>query len=633
MKKLLFLTITLALQFSFAFAQSNYSSEAHQQSVTRIACLQTRNSADYNFISSGDDGFLINWTETEGEHYQVSDVGIKIITTSPNGHDIAVYETDGGSVNKVTVWDWNKLTRKYQKKLKDSVTSLSFSEKGNYLIIGTATIDGAIFVKTSDWTTVNKVRENTGIVNYIKSSATEKTAVMYSPSGSVTYYNIQTGKTTAKFSCVQGLTDITMFCNDLFLAGVKDDYIYIIQATTGKTLSTIPGKQPIILSDSNDDQLYYLEYDGKNLYELKMVEKINNSTLSNQRIVKGLRGPRGEGQISCGKKHGVEILFGSRNGNIYKATATASSEIDNMEIITESIYDPIYDIDENKEEFYFLTKDSVLKVDNADKPAYTVVASTNGENSFISAEDGFILYSKDTRNPVRYVHFDNTTETLFTPKSSLQTLHFYQNKLIEIESNAKVNIYDFDKKTFKEVFSGMGVQDAVICEDGKVYIAKSASTSPNSPLISVDPETLETIPLKMEGQVMYGLSTNGKIIYGMNLRSTDTASTTFVTSYNTAANTKTDILKFAEEDPDAFTYLNGNFLYTNIGKNKIYSYNLPQKKRFAYERTASMPESICKNSKQVLILNRDGSISWGTESAQKLLVDWYLSKDGQLNEF
>lgn len=632
MKKTLTLTCILLLSvLGNLFAQSHFSTEAHQDRVTQVSAMVSKNTGDHSFITSGGDGFLIKWTEDNmGEHYQVSDVGIQIIACSPNGKDVAVYETDGGSVNKVTVWDMNRLARKYQKKLKDSVTSLSFSEKGNYLIIGTATIDGAIFVKTADWTTVNKVRENTSIVNFIKTSATEKTAVMYSPSGTLSYYNILNGKTTGKFNCVQGLSNVTLFCNNLFLAGIKDNYIYIIQATTGKTLSTIPASSPIILS-SDEEALYYLEYDGKNLYELKMVEKITNSKVSLQRIVKGIKGPRGESQITSGYKYGPEIYYGSGTGAVYKSTAIASSEIETMENITENIYARIYDICETNDNFFFLTKDSVFNVQydtgNVDK-----IASTKGENSFIPYNNGFILFSKDTRNPVRFISSEKE-EILFTPRSSLQEVSVYGNKLIEIESSSVVNVYDFETKKLKEIFSGLGIQDAVICDDGKVYIAKSASTSPNSPLISVDPVTLETLPLKIEGQVTYGLSTNGKNIYGMNLRSTDTASTTYVFGFNTQTSVKTDILKFAEEDPDAFTYLHGNYLYTNIGKNKVYSYNVPQKKRFAYERTASMPEKICRNSKRVVILNRDGSISWGNDTNQNLIADWYLTKDGQWYEF
>ncbi len=633
MKKIIYVTASLLIS-TLAFGQSHFSSQSHLEQVNQVCPVITSSYSEPSFYTASNDGFIIKWAGDEmGEHYQVSDVGIMLTASSPNGHDIAVYETDGGALNKVTVWDWNKLTKKYTKKLKDSVTSLSFSAKGNYLIIGTATIDGSIFVRTSDWSTVNKVRENTSIVNFIKTSDTEKTAVMYSPTGTLTYYNILNGKSTAKFTCVQGLSNVTMFCNNLFLAGQKDNYIYIIQATTGKTLSTIPCSSPIILSEGNEESLFYLEYDGKNLYELKMVEKISNSVVSNQRIVKGVRGPRGESVISCGKKNGNEIYLGSRNGSVYRMTASPNQEIENMTLITEDIYSKIYDSEPAEEDFFFLTKDSIYnssyETGNVDK-----VISTSGETNFITYKNYFILYSSQTRNPVKIVDRQtNASEVLFTPKSTLQSVSIYGDKLVEIESSSTVNLYDLEERKLSEVFSGMGIQDAVLLNDGKVYIAKSASTSPASPLICVDPLTLETVPLKIPGQVTYGLSTNGKIIYGMNLQASDSGTVSYVFSYVPSTSTMTNILRFSEEDPEAFTYLSGDYLYTNIGKNRVYSYNIPQKKRFAYERSASMPMKVCKNSKKVVILNRDGSISWANANGQQLLADWYLTKDGQWYEF
>ena len=95
----------------------------------------------------------------------------------------------------------------------------------------------------------------------------------------------------------------------------------------------------------------------------------------------------------------------------------------------------------------------------------------------------------------------------------------------------------------------------------------------------------------------------------------------------------TNILRFAEEDPDAITYLNGNNLFTNIGRNKIYCYNLSTKKRFAYNRSASIPRTICQNSRRAVILNSNGSISWCGTTDSKLLADWYLTKDDQWYEF
>ena len=166
-----------------------------------------------------------------------------------------------------------------------------------------------------------------------------------------------------------------------------------------------------------------------------------------------------------------------------------------------------------------------------------------------------------------------------------------------------------------------------------VYIAKSAATNPQTPLLSVNPETMETVPLPIKGNVTYALSTDGKTIYGLNIISDDTGRNTYVFSYNIYTKQMTNILKFAEEDAEAFTYLSGNTLFTNIGRNKVYCYNLSTKKRFAYNRSASIPKTLCLNSRRAVILNSNGSISWCGTTDSKLLADWYLTKDDQWYEF
>ena len=92
-------------------------------------------------------------------------------------------------------------------------------------------------------------------------------------------------------------------------------------------------------------------------------------------------------------------------------------------------------------------------------------------------------------------------------------------------------------------------------------------------------------------------------------------------------------LKFANEDAEAFTYVTDGKLFTNIGKNKIYCYNINTKKIFSYNRSASIPQKISINNKRVVILNNNGSISWCSDSANKIMADWYLTTDEQWYEF
>ena len=625
--------------FSFLNAQSHFSTQSHQALVTNIEAVAESTGWDTAWFSAGEDGFLIRWGEdNQGEHYQISDVGIKLIAVSPNGNDLAVYETDGGSVNKVSVWDWKSLTRKYQKNFTDSITSLKFSSKGNYLIVGTATVDGAIFIRTASWTIIDKVKANTSIVNYIETSESEKTVVFYSPAGTLSYFNLTTGQLKKKFSVIQGLSSPVMFNNNIFLAGIKDNSIYILNAFKGTTITSIQAQNPIILSTGKDKNFYYMEYDGRSNYELKMLEVQDDMKISNPRLVKTFRGPRGDAAICVGTKHFGELYLGARNGALYKENTEATSTPQNFVQITENKYKKIYDIDECLKDFFFLADDKLYR-SNYETGIPQVVCHTQGQNQIISFdENNIILWTKSSRSPVIKMNLANhSEEVLFTPKSSLQSVRLFNVKgsdyIVEIESNSEVSIYDFEKKSLKEVYSGTGIQDAILAQNGNLYVAKSAATNPQVPLLCVNPETLETVPLGVKGNVAYALSIKDNMIYGINLVSDETGKTTYVFSFNIDSKLLTNILKFSNEDSDVFTYLKGGNLFTNIGKNKVYCYNLASKKRFAYNRSSSIPVDICQNGNQVVILNSNGSISWCTPTSQALKADWYLTNDEQWYEF
>lgn len=636
MKKSLVLSAFAAIFALGAGAQSHFSTQSHQSQVNAVILSAFKNDYSPSYFSAGDDGFIIKWSDdNQGEHYQLSDVGIKLIACSPADNLIAVYESDGGSVNRVSVWDWKTLTRKYQKKFSDSVTSLSFSATGAYLIVGTATVDGVVFIRTSTGAYVNKIKVSTGIVNYTHTSKSEKTFVTYSPTGSLSYYNLQNGTLKDRYSIMQGLTQTVMYNNDIFIAGVKDDSIYVVNAFKGNTVASIPARNPIILSTEADLDLYYLEYDGRNNYEIKMIESAGPASVSNPRNIKTLRGPRGEAAISVGVKDGQHAYFGGKNGAIYKSEIESSITTENLAELTENTYSKIYGAAAGESDFLFLTADSIYKT-SYDTGVADKLIGTAGETQIKSySGNQVILWSKGTRNPVKLMDLgQKTSTTLFTPKSNVQNINICGDYIVEIESNSIVNLFDMQKKTLKEVYAGTGIQDAVMTSDGMVYIAKSSATNPRVPILKVNPQTLETIPVNVTGNVCYALSTDGVIIYGINLiAEADGSLNTYVFSYNTKTAQMTNILKFSNEDSEAFTYLNGNNLFTNIGKNKVYCYNLSTKKRFSYDRSASIPQSICQNQKRAVILNYDGSISWVGTTDSRILADWYLTKDNQWYEF
>ena len=633
MKKNLIIVLATFCVFSL-FAQSHTSTQSHQSTITNIVPFIARGSSNFDYITTGEDGFIIKWTEDDfGEHYQVTDLGIKMAVCSPNGKHVAVYETDGGSTNKVTVWDWDTLTKKFSKSYNDSITTLNYSANGTYLIIGTATTDSAVFIRTSDWKTVDKIKENTSIVNYVHTSASEKTIMMYSPAGSLSYYSLSNGKLKTKFKTIQGLSNVVSFNNDLFLAGIKDDNIYVIYALDGKSLLSIPVTNGIILTSSSDDNLYYLEFDGKNIYTLKMLDNLPNNKISNPHIVKTFYGPRASGQIVTGTRYVDQIVLGGKDGAVYKTDAEPMSQTVTLKAITDNTYTKIVDSEAIDQDFYFLSSSKIFK-SSYDTGIVETVASVSGETNITAYGNQLILWSKGTRNKVTLLDLNTKARTdLFTPKGNIQSLRVFGNNIVEIENNSVVNIFNFETKKLRECWKGSGIQDAVLADDGKLYIGKSAHTAPNSALLCVDIQTMETVPLSINANVAYGFSTDGKFIYGIKIEEVNGVDTTFVFSFNTVTKSAANILKFADEDPEAFTILDNGTLFTNIGKNKVYSYNLAKKKRFSFNRSASIPLKVTANGKRVVILNRDGSISWCNATSQNLLANWYLTVDNQWFEF
>ena len=494
-----------------------------------------------------------------------------------------------------------------------------------------------VCIKTGSWTPIDKIKTNTSIVNYIHTSESEKTCVFYSPTGNLSYFNLTTGKLKDKFSIPQGLSQCKLYNSNKFFAGVRDNTIYVINAFMGDTISRINASNPIILSSEKDENLYYLENDGRGNYELKMLENLDNLKVSNPRIVKTLKGPRSSTSINTGIKNGNEILLGSKTGNIYKFDSDPSITTTNMPEITENIYAKIFDMCPSSSDFYFLTNKAIFKSSYDTGIVDKLCSVSNKTNIIPYSDDQVILYSEYTNAPVILKNISTGEEKqLFVPKNTLHSLKLCtvegKNKLVELESSSNVYIYDFETEKYSEAYIGTGIQDAILTDAG-LFIAKSAATNPKTPLILMNPSTMETVPVGIKGNVIYGLSYSNGYLYGVNLIANNEENTTYVFSYDCNTKQMKNILKFANEDAEAFTYVVNNKLFTNIGKNKIYSYNINTKKIFSYNRSASIPHKISINGNRVVILNSNGSISWCSDSSNKLLADWYLTNDEQWYEF
>ena len=654
-KKISLLIVNLLL-CSFIFAQTINSTQGHDGKVNYICNNVYSADKSTSFYSVGNDGFIIKWAKNgSGEHYQVSNLFLQKIAENPATADISVYETDGISIHRVRTLKSSTFEQQDKPlRFSDSVSAIAYSEKGNYLIVATTAVNGIYIYNAKTLSLLKQTTDVPSVVSYIKTSATERTAVMYSPSGAIIYYDLSGMRQKVKIQTEDHLEQVMVFGNgeidNRFLAGVKDGTIYIIDATNGKIIGMYTAKNPYLISsklDTTRQGLYYITNDGKsnylNLIGEATLKKLMDSTGSNvlnpesPELIKNFSGLKGRDTISYVSKNGSLIIIGTSGGNIYTMSDVVESEAFTLNLVTESMNDKIYDITSEDDGFYLLTRDSVYKTSYETKTISTI-CKNNGSRNLVKNGNSVILWSKDSRNPVYYFNAESgTTSILFTPSNTVRNLRLFNDKIIYTLGTSSVCVYDLTSKTNTEYYSGTSIQDAILVDDNTIYVAKAKINQNDSAIITVNLATKEYVGVNFAGSVVFSLSYDEKnsngTFYGIVIKQVEGIDTTEVFSYNTQTKAYNVFIRNRSEDNKAFTYFNDGYIFTNLGQNVIYSQSIANKKLLSYKRSASIPMKVATCDNYIGILNYNGSITWYDNSSTESLGDWYLQLNGDWIEY
>ena len=655
MKKLHFvlfvLVITLCTQT--AMAQAIVSTQAHEGKVNFLLSCEMDDLADEAFYSAGSDGFLIKWgSDGMGDHYQVSELEVRQVAQNPNTDDIAVVESDGISNHRLTVFDTRTWTRKFSKKFVNPITCISFSAKGSYLLAGTQAASGTFVLNAKTGDVLQRADEVLGVVPLILTGESEKTAVMYSRSGFLYYYDLQAATVKTKFPTVSALDQPLLFgtgkLKNRFLAGVKDGMIYVIDATSGAVLWRHQVSSPLIFSGKfhqDEKQGLYFTCDEGRSFALKLLDQMRLEDLLSGKedveplLVKTFSGLKSQDKITCAAKNSGTVFLGTQSGDVYTMSDAQESEMYSLFALTENMYQKILDMEVDGSNFYFLTHESIFKTSYDAKTAETLSTSFSHTN-MTKTSMGLVLWTRGQDREPRIVDFYGGMKpiSLFKPPAPLRVLRVFGNKIIYVAGTSIVGVYDLEAQEGGILYTGTSIQDAVLTSEGELIVAKTSTGSGDSPLVSVNISTLETVPfLNVAGDVVFSLSldesTGMPLIYGVSIEAQGSEAKTRVFNYALKSGIESFILSLATEDSTAFTNVSMPYVFTNIGKNQVRAYNIYTRKTTTFTRSASMPLKTTVSRDRLAVLNRNGSISWYNPASKTLLADWYLTVDGEWFEF
>ena len=638
LKKLFCTLLIFIIPNLIIFAQTQKSKQPHNGKVQSIV--------EYgeNFFTAGDDGFVIKWLpDGTGEHFQISDLEIKLIAVSPNGTDIAVYETDGFSIHRVSEWNWKTLTRKSAKRFTDSIVSLEYSAKGTYLMAGTSSIDGMLFLDPkTKLTPLSVVKDSTGTVTIAKTGKTEKTVLMYNPEGILSYYNLADGSKVQEFECVSLLEQPTLLYNNVYLAGVKNNSINIVKATTGELTTTIPAQNPIIIKSDTSD-LHYVEFDEENdRFILKQVP-LKKSDLQFIPVELQYFTMGDIEEISVATYSDTNgLIYGTSSGALYQNGIYPSTEAIDITLtrVTEPAHHRISDIVFVDTNYYFITNNNIYIGKILEKETSLLAENINSTN-LISLGKDLILWSANESKPVYklVINEDGSTDftQLFEIDKPITSLTVSEKGIVTITGNSNVYLYDFEKNTNESIYTSSGLQDAILVDDENIFVAKTAVTNPTSALININITTKETVPHPVKGDIMFSLESQEKSgtkqIYGVSIINSNGKKTTEIFSYVPTTKTYSPLLQWADEDTSAFVKVINGVIYTNIAKSGARSLNLYTKKSASLKRSASLPKDIAGNKTYIVTVNQDGSLTWYNTTSSAKLENWNFTAEDYISSF
>ena len=354
MKKIVCLFIFAFLPF-IIFSQMRTTTSGHNGEI--IALLNDPASKSDSFFCVGKDGFLSHWNNNQGNTYQLTDRQIKFAVIHPTKPEIAIYETDGNTENVVTVWDCQKLTKKFSVPFDDSILSLSYSKKGTYINIGTSTEAGTLFINSSNGNIEKPISEKMNMMSYVETTPSEKTFVSYSLTGNICYYYTDTKKQPKKIQTVTGFEPICTFANIRYIAGLKSGLVSIIDCVNGKTVFTQSASNACLFKV--DDELYYFDQNSTKGGVINKIEFSESGLKSTPfEYIKFVN----KDIITNIAKINDNLIFTSLNGDIYSAPFL-KDETNTANLITYSNYQTINDGAFVNDTLYLLTNKSLFIVD------------------------------------------------------------------------------------------------------------------------------------------------------------------------------------------------------------------------------------------------------------------------------
>jgi hypothetical protein len=627
-------------------------------------------------LSAGKDGFLGIW-DTKNmialDRFQLSPWPVVSMAIRPGHTEIALIESDGLGLYRISAWNYREKKNLFKLRFRDPVSFITYSAGGSFLIVSRSGRTGTVFIDPATGTLLRSPENLTGIVSFAATGRSERSMIAYSPSGSLSYWDMESGTELRRLPVPANMESPVLFGTNRFFAGFDRQGLVVLDAASGTVLlrdenlrrgllfsaeENISGTEAqffCVSSDENETAVFHLAVNGSGTLEIlsrgslgQMPELTCALKLSaGEARTSGTQAesPSRRGRVNRitplnrplanANSNAASFLLGTADGRIYGVSGAGNAAA----FVTGSQI-PVRNASVSAGSLVFFTENGLSGTVNRDytglREGETLILESAGQYRFAAPAGAgadtqtgsFIFWQNENTQgfPLLKTSSGDPGKPLntFSINFPLIAVSVLEKQALFLDSAGNITVGAIDTGRVLFSFSSAGSLDAAFLDDRNIIIGRS-SVSGGTPFLKVNIRTGETVPLPYPAAVgldFYRGESGAFYAAAIELKASPGTSgaavTTIIALDANRPNLSRRLVEYQDEDSSfSFAESDGAFAST-IGGDGASLYR--DGDFYPFERSPGLPSLILSGGGAFITVDVEGNISWHSPQSGALLA-------------
>jgi WD40 repeat protein len=629
-------------------------------------------------LSAGEDGFLGIWNLGEmcaEERFQLSENAVVSMAPRPGYTQIAIVESDSLGLYRISAWDYEKKKKLFTVPSRDPVSHITYSAMGTFIIASQNSQGGLLFISPETGELLSFPVDQIGRVSFTATGRSERIMAAYSPSGILSYWDLESGEELHHFSVVPNLGSPLLLGNNRFLAGFAGGALVIIDAVSGNELTRKNRLSGGVLYPDAAGSADFLYLNKNELHYYR----INNSGINPPGAAGGTsrQGPAlGAGAASANLEtrdvfplpdtipsvralvfvSPDRLALGTATGAVYVLSRRPMEISGNLHLLATGEQIAAIEGAASAFDFAFITGNNLSGIiplnfnvlREGDKllltgaGSYNHIISLPGNIDSASDRNGTFLYWQDASllpfpaiRRAGEAEFDSSVLKKLSIRLPLRSVAVIDQQALFLDSVGNITILSTETGNVHFNFSSAGSLDAAFFDGKNIIIGRGAVSGGrgeadarrNAPFLKVNTVTGETVPLPYPARVGARIFRSGSgTLYGAVISGSTGNAKTELIKLNPDNSIQSEIL-MAYEGEDTFfsiaetlrttaSTLGGDGAFITGTNNAIY-----------FERSPGLPRQLISGGGFYITIDQEGNVAWHHGASGKLLAMLSIYRD------